>query len=411
VAKPLTIKTLENIKPGAVRKEIPDGLTRGLFFIIQPSGKTSWAVRYRVSGRNRKLTLGTYPAIGLKAARELASRALIKVAEGGDPAAEKQAAKAARLAPPGPDLIEKVGEQFIARHIRATLRPSWAHEAERMVRKEIMMPWKGRKLAGITKVDIHELLDAIVDRPAPIVANRTYAVLRRMCTWARQRGIIEVSPCTDIERPAPEHSRDRVLTDDELKAVWRSCEELGWPFGSLVRFLILTGQRRGEVAGMRWSELDLAGKAWMLPKERTKNNQAHAVPLSRQAVEILEKAPRFVGEFVFTLDGETLATGFGRAKTRLDAALPGAPHWTLHDLRRTVATSMARLGVALPTVEKVLNHRSGSFRGIVGVYQRHDYASEMRAALELWGAHIDRLTSGAVDNIIALNDRLAERAC
>jgi integrase len=162
---------------------------------------------------------------------------------------------------------------------------------------------------------------------------------------------------------------------------------------------------------MRWSELDLAGKAWMLPKERTKNNQAHAVPLSRQAVEILEKAPRFVGEFVFTLDGETLATGFGRAKTRLDAALPGAPHWTLHDLRRSVATSMARLGVALPTVEKVLNHRSGSFRGIVGVYQRHDYASEMRAALELWGAHIDRLTSGAVDNIIALNDRLAERAC
>jgi integrase len=196
------------------------------------------------------------------------------------------------------------------------------------------------------------------------------------------------------------------LTDDELKAVWRSCEELGWPFGSLVRFLILTGQRRGEVAGMRWSELDLAGKAWMLPKERTKNNRAHAVPLSRQAVEILEKAPRFVGEFVFTLDGETPATGFGQAKTRLDAALTGAPHWTLHDLRRTVATSMARLGVAIPTVEKVLNHKSGSFRGIVGVYQRHDYASEMRAALELWGAHVERLANGPVDNIIPLAGRM-----
>src|SRR5262249_10261715 len=129
MAKTLTIKTLENIRPGVARREIPDGLVRGLFFIIQPSGKTSWAVRYRISGRNRKVTLGPYPAIDLKAGRKLASRALMKVAEGGDPAAEKQAAKAARLAPPGPDLVEKVGEQFIARHIRATLRPSWAHEA------------------------------------------------------------------------------------------------------------------------------------------------------------------------------------------------------------------------------------------------------------------------------------------
>jgi integrase len=402
LAKALTAKSIENIRPGTVRKEVPDGLVRGLFFIVQISGKASWAVRYRVSGRNRKLTLGTYPALSLKAARELASRALIKVAEGADPAAEKQLAKVARLAPVGPDLVEKVAEQFIARHIKATLRPSWAHEAERLMRKEIMVPWKGRRLSEIRKADIHELLDAIVDRPAPIVANRTYATLRRMCTWARQRGLIEVSPCTDVERPAPEHSRDRVLTDDELKAVWRSCEELGWPFGSLVRFLILTGQRRGEVAGMRWSELDLAGKAWMLPKERTKNNQAHAVPLSRQAVEILEKAPRFVGEFVFTLDGETPATGFGRAKKRLDAALPGALPWVLHDVRRTVATSMARLGVALPTVEKVLNHRSGSFRGIVGVYQRHDYASEMRAALQCWAAHIERLAGDPVDNVILL---------
>jgi Arm DNA-binding domain len=147
-------------------------------------------VRYRVSGRNRKVTLGTFPAISLKAARELASRALIKVAEGGDPAAEKQAAKAARLAPPGPDLIEKVGEQFIARYIRATLRPSWAHEAERLMRKEIMTPWKGRRLSDIRKADIHALLDSITDR-APIVANRTHAVLRRMCTGPGSAGSLK----------------------------------------------------------------------------------------------------------------------------------------------------------------------------------------------------------------------------
>jgi integrase len=117
-----------------------------------------------------------------------------------------------------------------------------------------------------------------------------------------------------------------------------------------------------------------------------------------------------VGEFVFTLDGETPVTGFGQAKNKLDLALPGAPHWTLHDLRRTVATSMARLGVALPTVEKVLNHRSGSFRGIVGVYQRHDYASEMRAALELWGSHVERLAHSDVNNVVTLNEKLAARS-
>jgi integrase len=411
LAKALTAKSIENIRPGTVRKEVPDGLVRGLFFIIQPSGKTSWAVRYRVSGRNRKLTLGTYPALSLKAARELASRALIKVAEGADPAAEKQLAKVARLAPVGPDLIEKVGEQFIARHIRATLRPSWAHEAERLVRREIMAPWKGRRLSDIRSADIHELLDAIVDRPAPIVANRTHAVLRRMCTWARQRGIIEISPCLDIERPAPEHSRDRALSDDELRAVWQASEALGWPFGPLVQMLILTGQRRGEVGEMRWSEIDLAGKIWVIPKERTKNGRAHQVPLARQVAEILEKAPRFAGELVFTLDGETPVTGgFGRAKNKLDLALPGARHWVLHDLRRTVATGMAKLGVALPVVEKVLNHAGGSFAGVAGIYQRHDYADEVRAALALWGRHLERLASSA-DSVIALDDRLAERAC
>jgi hypothetical protein len=155
-------------------------------------------------GAQPQTHVGYLPGAQPEAARELASRALIKVAEGADPAAEKQLAKVARLAPVGPDLVEKVAEQFIARHIKATLRPSWAREAERLMRKEIMVPWKGRRLSEIRKADIHELLDAIIDRPAPIVANRTLATFRRMCTWARQRGIIEVSPCTDIERPAPE---------------------------------------------------------------------------------------------------------------------------------------------------------------------------------------------------------------
>jgi integrase len=136
------------------------------------------------------------------------------------------------------------------------------------------------------------------------------------------------------------------------------------------------------------------------------------VPLARQAVEILEKAPRFHGNFIFTTNGgETPAQGFGRAKAMMDAVRPDRPPWTFHDLRRTAATGMARLGASLAAVEKVLNHTSGSFRGIVGVYQRHDFAAEKRDALALWGAHVERLAFGAVDNVIALDDRLAGRAC
>jgi integrase len=410
LAKALTVKALENIKPGAARKEVPDGLMRGLFFIMQPSGKASWAVRYRATSQPRKLTLGTYPAIDLKAARDLAGEALVKVARGDDPAAEKQAAKAAGRVPTDHDLVEKVAEQFIVRHIRATMRPSWAREAERMVRKEIIGSWKGRKLSEIRKADIHSLLDAIVDRPAPIVANRTLATLRRMCSWARQRGLIETSPCADVEPPAPEQSRDRVLSDDELRTVWQASEALGWPFGPLVQLLILTGQRLAEVAELHWGEIDFAGKMWTLPKERCKNGQAHQVPLSPQALAILEGLPRIAGEsdFVFTTNGKTTVSGFSKARARLGAALPDAPHWTFHDLRRTAATGMAALGVNIPVIEKVLNHVSGSFAGIVGVYQRHGFGDERRRALDSWGAHIDRLVAGELGhNVVAIKAALA----
>jgi integrase len=399
LAKALTVKALENIKPCEARKEIPDGLVRGLFFIMQPSGKASWAVRYRATGQPRKLTLGTYPAIDLKAARDLGAEALVKVARGDDPAAEKQAAKIAERVPANHDLVEKVAEQFIVRHIRATMRPSWAREAERMVRKEIIGAWKGRKLCEIRKADIHALLDSIVDRPAPIVANRTLATFRRMCSWARQRGMIETSPCADVEPPAPEKSRDRVLSGEELRIVWQASEALGWPFGALVQLLILTGQRLAEVAEMRWSEIDFTSKTWTLPKERCKNGQAHQIPLSPQALAILESLPHIVGErdFVFTTNGKTAVSGFSKARARLGAALPDAPHWTFHDLRRTAATGMAALGVNIPVIERVLNHVSGSFAGIVGVYQRHGFDDEKRRALDAWAAHVERLLSGKPD--------------
>ena len=212
------------------------------------------------------------------------------------------------------------------------------------------------------------------------------------------------------EPPTKEISRDRVLTDGELRLVWIASHKLDWPYGPQLRLLILTLQRRDEVAGMRRSEI--SDRLWTLPKERVKNFREHQVPLAAEVVTLLDSLPVIGrGEYVFTLTGDTPSAGFGGCREQLDAEILSLqkqealqrgdnpdlitplPHWTLHDLRRTGASSMARIGVALPTVEKILNHTSGSFGGVVSVYQRHTYADEMREALEKWADFVNGLVS------------------
>jgi len=402
MARALTQFAIDALKPSEKRREVPDGKISGLYLVQQPSGAMSWAVRYRAAGKPRKLTVGgPYPATDLAQARKLAQRALADVAAGTDPAAAKQAKRQAEAAErqQDNDRVEKVVETFIERHVRPNTRESSARETERILKREVAAPWKGRRLSSIGRADVHGLLDAIVDRPAPILANRALAALRRMCSWAVERGIISVSPCDRVKAPSTERSRDRVLSDEELTLVWRACDAIGWPFGPLVRLLVLSGQRREEVAGMRWAELDLEAGTWIIPKARTKNGIAHEVPLCVAAVSALKSVHRIKGsEFVFTTTGETPVTGFSKAKERIDAfllaALDEAPApWVFHDLRRTMASGMAKLGVNLPVIEKVLNHTSGSFGGIVGVYQRHSFSDEKRQALDAWGAHVERLAS------------------
>ena len=315
---------------------------------------------------------------------------MVKVASGEDPAAEKQAAKVAVRVPADADFVESVVSRFIERYAKANTRESTWVETERVLNKEIARRWKGRPLSAIGRSDVHEMLDEIVDRPAPILANRTLALFRRMCNWAVERGIITTSPCEGVKAPAPAKSRDRVLSDEELKAVWQACDGLGWPFGHLIKLLALTGQRRDEIASMRWSEVDLEARSWTLPRGRAKNDQASIVPLSGPAIALLEGLPRITSKenFVFTARGETAVSGFAKAKERLDALVrkvlrEGAAepeqielqHWVLHDLRRTFASGAARLGINLPVIEKVLNHVSGSFgRDPRRPYQRHWFA-------------------------------------
>jgi integrase len=406
MAKALTQLTIDNLKPGPDRREIPDGKERGLYLVIQPTGRMSWAFRFRNHGRPCKLTVGAYPAIGLAKARAEAARAKVALADGDDPAATKRAAKAAKRVRSADDHVERVIADFIALYVKPKTR-DW-RETQRLL-AEFAEAWKGRRLAAIGKADIHRVLDSIVARGAPVGANRAFAQLRKMCRWAVSRGILDRSPCDGIDRPSAENSRDRVLDTDELRLVWRAADDLGFPFGPIVKLLALSGQRRSEVGGMEWRELDLDRALWTLPGARTKNKRQHAFPLSPEAIAIIIGLPRFSGSrFVFS-PSNTAPSGFSRAKTRLDGLIAKLNDgnviepWILHDIRRSVASGLAGLGVTLPVIERCLNHISGSFAGIVGVYQRYDFADEMRAAMERWGRHVEQLAGRkTAANIIEL---------
>jgi integrase len=389
MAQALTTRTVETAKPGKVRREISDARMPGLYLVLQPSGARSWAVRYRSGGRPRKHTLGSYPTIDLKTARDLAGKALRAAAEGRDPGREKANDRAA-----GPDTVEAIAEQFIKRHCSRKNRPSTATGTERLLRQYVLPRWGARLARDITRRDVIDLLDRIVDAGKPIAANRVLAAVRKMFNWCVERDILQATPFVGVKSPSNERPRDRVLNDSELRAVWLAADQLGGPFGALVKMLVLTGQRRDEVAQMRWAEINLETRLWLLPPERIKNKLAHEIPLSAPTLAVLEALPRIGDRFVLTTSGEAPSSNYSKGKRRLDALLPADMlPWRLHDIRRSTASGMARLGISLPVIEKCLNHISGTFSGIVSVYQKHTFSDEKRAAFDIWAAFVADLVS------------------
>lgn len=421
MASVLTAKSVEGAKPYPnVRREIADGALPGFYLVVQPSGSKSWALRYRFQGKPRKLTVGTvllerrgddpegalplgHP-MTLTEARRAARDALQTLAEGRDPGDGKKAAKAAQAldADEGRDTVEKLAETFINRYAKPRNR-SWK-EKERQFKAEINPKWGKRKAGDISKRDVLDLLDAIIDRGSPVTANRVLATLKTFFGWLVDRDVLKASPCATVKKPTPEEARERVLTEAELKLFWRATGKFEYPFGPMWRMLLLTGQRRQEVSGMKRSELN--GSDWLIPGSRTKNGKEHLLPLPSAVLDIIEPLPR-IGKagYVFTTTGETPVSGFSRSKDRLDAAMLAIlkedakeagddpdevelTSWTLHDLRRTMASGMAALNINLPVIEKTLNHSSGTFAGIVAVYQRHDYRDEKAAALTAWTNYV-----------------------
>ena len=427
MAKGLTTLAVKNAKPKAARLETPDRGCAGLYLVVQPSGAKSWAVRYRYNGKPRKLTLGAVyttdsgeaepvtPTLGqpltLAGARKLAMHALHQIEKGIDPAADKSrnvAAAVDRAAQRKQDTVEKLSELFMERYAKKQTRELSWKETQRIFKTIIKPEWKNRVVHDITRRDIIDLLDGIVDRGTPIMANRTLAVVRKWFGWLASRDIISASPCVGVAPPSTENQRDRVLSDTEIKLFWKACDTVGWPYGPLAKLLLLTGQRRDEVGGMKWSEIDLDAKLWVLPRARMKKDIQHEVPLSSAAMKILKSLPRMVSgkKLVFTTTGDAPVGGHSRAKERFDAVMADGkkvdiPPWRIHDLRRTAATGMARLKIALPTIEKILAHSGGTFAGVVGVYQLYSFADEKAEGLEVWGTAVERLVSGEIDKLDA----------
>jgi integrase len=414
----LTEAAVRKATAEGARREIADG--GGLYLVVQPSGAKSWAVRYRRNGRTRKLTLGS---VDLKTARQLAKKALDAVALGGDPGTDK--AEARREEASDKRDFEAVAALFLERYVnKKNLRPrprtleeqarllgmtltenGWAAKKGGLAHR-----WRGRKVSEITKSDIVDRLDEQLARHKGANANRLRIVLHLFFGWCVRRDLIAVNPCAGTDRPAPQVSRDRVLTDAELALFWRAAN-LDPLFGPMWKLLALTGQRRDEARGATWSEFDLEARTWTIPADRAKNSHEHEVPLSPAAIALLEVQPR-IGKkptLVFTTTGDTMLGGLSRAKDRLDrrmaelAAVGGLKEpprpWRIHDLRRTVATGLQKLGVNLPVIEKVLNHTSGSFAGVVGIYQRHDFRKEKRDALDAWDRHITSLVEQRENNV------------
>lgn len=391
---------VDSAKPAERDWFLWDDKLSGFGLKVTPSGGKIFIFQYRIGGRGakvRRYTLGKFGNLTPDAARKHAEELARQVSKGVDPQAEKvsKARQAVDLA------FKSYAQSFVDDCLKLKWKASHA-DGEAHLRLHITPHLKNKPLPQINRSDIRAILRPLKDKPA--TARYTFAVLRRLFRWAVSQGDLQSSPMDGMESPPAPASRDRALSDDELKIVWCASEGLGYPFRSLVRLLILTGARRDEIADLEWSELDLATRKWTLPAERAKNRTSLITALPDRAIEELEYLAKRAGRekdwprkgFVLSTTGKTGVSGFSRAKARLDKRIAKMAKedgltvepWRLHDLRRTLATGMQRLGVRFEVTEAILNHVSGSRSGVAGIYQRHDWASEKAAALQAWSDHL-----------------------
>lgn len=368
----LEARTIPSLRTRDKRYDVFDVLLPSFGIRVSPSGRKAWFVFTRTAGIQRRITLGVYPSMSLAEARDAARISL-----------SSAPAEAAVLPVPVLVLRDAIPE-FVEKHARPKNR-SWRDTQRDLLKFDAIADLP---LSQIRRPDVVRVLDSIIAAGAATRANRALAAIKKLFAWYLDRGAIETNPIAGLKPPSKEISRDRVLNEQELRKCWAAAEAEEWPFGQFVKVLLLTAQRRGEVAEMKWSEIDFDAAIWTIPAARAKNGSTHIVPLAPATIEILASIPRVVGsEFVFTTTGRSPISGFGRLKARLDKAV-GGEEWRLHDLRRTVATNLAMLGVQPHVIEAVLNHRTGIISGVAAVYNRHAYVREKQEALFQWAKHL-----------------------
>jgi integrase len=407
----LTAASVKKWKVADKRQEVPDDRTPGLYLIVQPTGRKAWAVRYRSGTKHRRMRLGAYPALGLADARDKARKVQAEAEAGGDPAGDREREKAeeAERQASERDKIKTLVEGY---HKRRLSKLKSGDDVLAQFRRHVLPAWGERDVHEITRRDVHDLLDGIADSGRVVTANRVRAYLSTFFNWCVDRDVIAASPLAGVKPLAKETARDRVLSDDQIRWLWQACDDLGQPWGPFGKALLLTGQRRAEVAGMTEAEID--GDLWHMSAARTKNGRPHDVPLSEAARGALAGVERIKGDagLIFTTTGKTPLSGFTRGLERLHKRMTEIaaqergepveiPHWTFHDLRRTAETTMARLGISQQVIDRVTNHATGQHR-MARIYNRYDYLEEKRHAVEALARFVIDLTEGTAENVVPI---------
>jgi integrase len=350
----------------------------GLGLRVTPRGRKTWFVMYRVHGRLRRYTLGTYPSVSLADARQRATDARHSVAHGGDPATVRQMARQAPT-------VAEVATQYLELYAKVQ-KKSWRADV-RTLEAEVLPVWGQRQAASITRREVIALLDALMVRGVPILANRVLALVRRLFNWAISRDLLDHNPCVQVRAPGKEHPRERVLSAEEIQAVWAACTALPPVWAIYMKVALLTAQRSGEVRTMQWDDVDLATGWWTIPAREVKNGRTHRVPLSAPVLALLRQlAPLAAGSpWVFPspkLQQRPVTNVPLQARV---VARQSGVCYTTHDLRRTAASHMTSMGISRLVVGKILNHAEP---GVTKVYDRHSYDAEKRQALEAWGQQV-----------------------
>jgi integrase len=387
----LTDIAIRNLKPKTARYELPDPGSQGLYVIVQPSGKKSFAVRYRFHGQPKKLTLKA--GVSLADARKLAADAMYAVEKGSDPRETKRSEKE-KTAAAAVNTVQFVCENFIKRE-GTRLRTL---ESRQRLLKRTVYPRIGHvQVNALTRSQINTMLDQIEDTSGARSADLALQYVRAAANWHAVRDDNFRSPFVKgmARYSTADNRRTRVLNDEELRQLWKATED-GGPFPALIRFLLLTGARRGEAAGLQWDEI--SGDVWTLPAIRNKNKTDLARPLSKAALAIIDAQPRIVGcPYVFTSSGKR-PIGFGRCKRVFSASCP-VKDWRLHDLRRTARTLLSRAGVDVDVAERCLGH---ALPGIRATYDHHRFENEMRLAFEKLAALIENIIQPSGDRVVPM---------